>query len=75
MVLMSIQASAASFYAKIKVMTDASLQWRHNECDGLTVAYSRFYLGADQRKHQSSVSLAFVREFTGNQWIACKKGQ
>ena len=46
----------------------ASLQWRHNERDGvtnqitrLTIVYSTVYSGADQRKHQSSVSLAFVR--------------
>ena len=35
----------------------------------LTVVYSTVYSGADQRKHQSSASLAFVwgihREFTG----------
>ena len=27
----------------------------------LTIVYSTFYLGADQRKHQSSASLTFVR--------------
>ena len=32
-----------------------------------TIAYSTVNLGADQRKHQSSASLAFVREFTGDQ--------
>ena len=31
----------------------------------LTIVYSTVYSGADQRKHQSSASLAFVREFTG----------
>ena len=32
-----------------------------------TIVYSTIYLGADQRKHQSSESLAFVcGEFTGN---------
>ena len=30
---------------------------------------------ADQRKHQSSASLAFVREFTGDRWIPRTKGQ
>ena len=29
----------------------------------LTIVYSTVYSGADQRKHQSSASLAFVREF------------
>ena len=43
-----------------------SLQWRHNGRDGvsitsLTSVYSNVYLGVDQRKHQSSASLAFVR--------------
>ena len=42
-----------------------SLQWRHNERDGvsvtsLTIVYSNVYSGTDQRKHQSSPSLAFV---------------
>ena len=42
-----------------------TLQWRHNESDGVSnhqpqYCYSTVYSGADQRKHQSSVSLAFV---------------
>ena len=41
------------------------LHWRHNGRDGvsnhLTIVYSTVYSGADQRKHQSSASLAFVR--------------
>ena len=43
-----------------------SLPWRHNGHDSvsyhqLTIIYSTVYAGADQRKHQSSASLAFVR--------------
>ena len=43
-----------------------SLHWRHNDRDGVsnyqpTIVYSTVYSGADQRKHQSSASLAFVR--------------
>ena len=38
-----------------------SLWWRHNGRDGLTIVYSTVYSAADQRKHQSSASLAFVR--------------
>ena len=43
-----------------------ALQWRRNERDGVKSPASRlftqpFIQGADQRKHQSSVSLAFVR--------------
>ena len=35
----------------------------------LTMVYSTVYSDADKRKHQSSASLAFVREFTGDRWI------
>ena len=43
-----------------------ALQWRHNgalasQITSLTIAYSTVYSDADQRKHQSSASLAFVR--------------
>ena len=31
-----------------------------SQITSLTVVYSKVYLGADQRKHQSSMSLAFV---------------
>ena len=41
----------------------------------LTIVYSTVYSGADERKHQSSVSLAFVREFTGHRWIPRTKGK
>ena len=42
-----------------------SLQWRHNERDSVSnhvsIVCSTFCSGVDQRKHQSSASLAFVR--------------
>ena len=47
-----------------------SLQLRHNGHDSSTV-----YSDADQRKHQSSASLAFVREFTGDWLIPHTNGQ
>ena len=42
------------------------LQWHHNEHEGVsdhqpTIVYSTVYSGADQRNHQSSAALAFVR--------------
>ena len=45
--------------------TRLTLRWRHNEHDGvlnhqLTIVYSIAYSDADQRKHQSSATLAFV---------------
>ena len=33
-----------------------------SQITGLRIIYSTVYSGADQRKHQSSASLAFVRE-------------
>ena len=36
-----------------------------SQISNLTIVYSTVYSGADQRKHQSSASLAFVR---GNHW-------
>ena len=36
-----------------------------SQITSLTIVYSGVYSGADQRKLQSSASLAFVREFTG----------
>ena len=41
----------------------------------LTIVYLIVYSDADQRKHQSSASLAFVWEFTGDRWIPRTNGQ
>ena len=41
----------------------------------LTIIYSTVYLGTDERKHQSSASLAFAGEVTGDRWILHTKGQ
>ena len=48
-----------------------TLRWRHNnrmasQITSLTIVYSSVYSGEDQRKHQSSASVAFVRGI--NQW-------
>ena len=40
-----------------------------SQITSLTIVYSTVYLDADQRKHESSVSLAFVRGFPGDWWI------
>ena len=39
----------------------------------LTIVYSIVYSVLDQRKHQSSASLAFVQGI--HRWIPCTKGQ
>ena len=58
----------------------AALQWRPNEHGGvsnhqLTIVYSTVYSGADQRKHESPASLAFVRDFTRDRYFSCTNGQ
>ena len=58
-----------------------SLQWRHNERDGVSnhrrldcLLYG--FSGADQRKHQSSASLAYVRGIhRWPRWIPLTNGQ
>ena len=46
-----------------------------SQITSLMVVYSIVYSGVNQRKHQSSASLAFVREFTGDRWISRTNGQ
>ena len=46
-----------------------------SQITSLAIVYSAVYSGADLRKHQSSASLAFVGEFTGNRWIPRTNGQ
>ena len=41
----------------------------------LTIVYSTVYSDADQRKHQSCASLAFVRGIHRDRWIPRTKGQ
>ena len=46
-----------------------------SQITSLTVVYSTVYLDADQRKHQSSWSLAFVWGIHRDRWIPGTKGQ
>ena len=60
---------AGKHYIDVIMTTQAS------QITSLTVVYSIVYLGADQRKHQSSVSQAFVRGIHRDGWIPHTKGQ
>ena len=40
-----------------------------SQITSLRIVYSTVYTGADQRKHQNSVSLALCGEFIGERWI------
>ena len=62
------------FQVADKEGTIYSLRWRHDGRDrvsitSLTVVYSTIYSDADQRKHQSSASLAFVWGIHRDRWI------
>ena len=49
-------------YEVVSEIRKNSLQWRHNERDSVSNHQPHdCYSGADQRKHQSSALLAFVR--------------
>ena len=59
----------------VKHYNDVIMTMMASQITSLTVVYSTFYSNADQRKHQSSASLAFVWGFHRDQWIPCTKGQ
>ena len=46
-----------------------------SQITSLTIVYSTVYSGADQSKHQSSASLAFVRGIHRDRWIPRTNGQ
>ena len=76
-------------YYRVRVhqpgMTTSSTQPHHyndvimttmaSQITSLTVVYSTVYSDADQRKHQSSASLAFVWGIHRDRWIPRTKGQ
>ena len=55
--------------------TDVIMTAVASQVTSLTVVYSTVYSDADQRKHQSSASLAFVRRIHRDRWIPRTKGQ
>ena len=68
-----------SFVSHVKHYIDVIMTTMASQITRLTVVYSIFYSGADQRKHQISASLAFVRgihRWPGNsphKWSATRK--
>ena len=57
-----------------------TLQWRHNNCHGVSNHQCLDCLPTvcsevDQSKHQSCASLVLWGEYTGDRWIARTKGQ
>ena len=54
---------------------DVIMTTMESQITSLTVVYSTVYSDADERKHQSSASLAFVWGIHRHRWIPCTKGQ
>ena len=65
----SIMRNLKKHYDDVIIITMTS------QITSLTVVYSIVYSDADQRKHQSSVSLAFVWGIHRDRWIPHTKGQ
>ena len=57
----------------IKHYDDVTMTTMASQITSLTVVYSIVYLGVDQRKHQSSASLAFVRGIHRDRWIPAQR--
>ena len=55
--------------------TDVIMTTMESQITSLTVVYSTVYSDTDQRKHQSSASLAFVKGIHRDRWIPRTKGQ
>ena len=62
-------------YVCISHYIDVIMATMASQITSLTVVYSIVYLGVNQRKHQSSASLAFVRGIHRDLWIPRTKGQ
>ena len=78
LIMMGVKVKTKSQDFNMSLLT---LQWYHdNEHDGISndqpqIVYSTIYSDADQRKHQSSASLAFVREIHRSPVNSPHKGQ
>ena len=60
---MPIHIGSPAKFAKVgqQHYSDIIMGWTASKITSLAIAYSTVYTGADQRKHQSSASLAFVQ--------------
>ena len=71
----SIGLSLHRHYAMMFRYTYVKMTTKASQITSLTAVYSIVYSGADQRKHQSSASLAFVRGIHRDRWIPRTKGK
>ena len=71
----SASQTAQAKEVRPKHYNDVIMTTMASQITSLTVVYSTVYSDADQRKHQSSASLAFVRGNHQDRWIPRTKGQ
>ena len=71
----TIDPPSANLYPHENHHNDVIMTPTASQITSLTIVYSKLYSGADRRKPQSSASLAFMMEFTGDRWILRTKGQ
>ena len=67
--------SKSRFIYRVVHYIDVIMTTRASQITSLTVVYSTVYSDADQSKHQSSASLAFVWGIHRDRWIPRTKGQ
>ena len=72
--LSSVLSAVCCFYARPHY-DDVIMTMLASQITSLTVVYSIVYSELNQTKHQSSASLAFVREIHRDRWISRTNGQ
>ena len=65
----------SNFQMRLIHYDDVIMTTMSSQITSLTVVYSAVYSDSDQRKHQSSASLAFVWGIHRDRWIPRTKGQ
>ena len=70
-----VPVKVASSGVSVVHYNDVIMTTMASQITSLTVVYSTVYSDADQRKHQSSASLAFVWGINRDRWIPRTKGQ
>ena len=63
------------FCLQIIMYSDVLMSMMASQITSVFIIYSTVCSGADEGKHQSLVSLAFVRRNTDDRWIPHAKGQ
>ena len=74
-VQMKYDTFIALYHGTIIHYNDVIMGMIASQITSLMVVYSIVYSGADQRRHQSPASLAFVRGIHRDRWIPRTKGQ